>query len=196
MKKRVVNKNAPLVFLALFLGVFMMHATQGLIVRPRISNQWLPRPAFHQSRLSMTADDIDSLEPTARLKRFLEDCAFLGPVRFIVRNEAAVLESAGFYGEKISYLDTEDGQLASLMSDDKSFECHVYINKVGRIEMVSKEAKDQERGMMYITRVFDKDSQPMLSMLLHYDKEAGGYEEGAVEWWFKMLTVFGETQVF
>mmetsp|Transcript_16000 Transcript_16000/g.24220 ORF Transcript_16000/g.24220 Transcript_16000/m.24220 type:complete len:195 (+) Transcript_16000:88-672(+) len=194
MKKRVGNKNTPLVFLAL-LGVFVMHATQGLVVCPRISNQWLPRPAFHQSRLSMTADDIGSLEPTARLKRFLEDCAFLGPVRFIVRNEAAILESVGLY-EKVAYKDTENGQLASLMSDDKSFECHVYINKVGRIEMVSKEAKDQERGMMYITRVFDKDSQPMLSMLLHYDKEAGGYEEGAVEWWFKMLTVFGETQVF
>jgi len=146
---------------------------------------------FGNQKLFLSSkSDIASLVGAKRAQKFLEDSALLGPIRFVVKNENAILEAVGSY-DTVKFKDSDKGPLASLVSDDKTFECHIYLDEIKRIEMVTKDHKSGER-LMYITRLFNKDEKPILTGLLQY---SGKYEEGSVEWWLKLREIFGENQI-
>jgi len=153
----------------------------------------IKRYPFQKGKMKMSSEEIELLKGPERVEKFLENCVFLGPVRFIVRNGVSILEAVGEY-DNVKYKDMGDKKLASLISDDRSFECHIDILKVGKIEMFTKE-KETESGkrILYLIRMFDLEGEGILTSLLH--SSGTEYEEGAVEWWNKTRDLFGEVQI-
>jgi len=81
--------------------------------------------------------------------------------------------------------DTPKGQLATVSVGD-TFECHVRLGEVKFATFANKEGASGKQ--LYIVRLLDEDSGPLLSIILHTG--ADGYEEGAVEFWTKVRARF------
>eukprot|EP00612_Vaucheria_litorea_P008596 CAMPEP_0171477708 /NCGR_PEP_ID=MMETSP0946-20130122/4347_1 /TAXON_ID=109269 /ORGANISM="Vaucheria litorea, Strain CCMP2940" /LENGTH=139 /DNA_ID=CAMNT_0012008213 /DNA_START=134 /DNA_END=553 /DNA_ORIENTATION=- len=125
-----------------------------------------------------------------RLSKFLDDCQFLGPVRFVAMNDGAILEAVGNF-ENLRINETANGKFATVADEGGEFECHLNVDKISGIKMLKKFAKDQSYEL-YIIRFTDSEEKTVLSAMLH-GKE-GVYEEGAVDYWKKLKDAFGEDQ--
>ncbi|KAG5175022.1 hypothetical protein JKP88DRAFT_229445 [Tribonema minus] len=152
----------------------------------------LTAPSRHlraASALRMMTVSID-LKGKERLQKYLKDCELLGPVRFVSMNDGAILEAVGSF-ENLRFNDLEKGTYATLSGDDEGFECHLNIDRVNGITMLTKPAKDASHDL-YITRFVDAEGKTVLSAMLQ--AEGGQYEEGAVAYWTKLREAFGAEQ--
>jgi len=59
----------------------------------------------------------------------LGECKSLGPVRFVVVGEGAILETLGSF-DNLRFADTPKGRLATLSTESPLFECHVRLSKI------------------------------------------------------------------
>ncbi|GIL82832.1 hypothetical protein Vretimale_8197 [Volvox reticuliferus] len=129
------------------------------------------------------------------LQSLLDDAvnAGLGKVRFIVLGDGAILESVNNFGS-VRYNEVPNrGVLATVASEDKSFECHITLSKVREVKFVKSKAKSGEYDI-YATRFLGADSKVLMSCLLH--GQQGQYDPAAVEAWTNLATKYGESVTF
>lgn len=120
------------------------------------------------------------------IRRFLGDLEFLGPCRFVVQGNGAILEAVGAFDD-LRVSNTPNGMLATV-SVEKDFECHIKTWQVKAATFVTKEGAEGKQ--LYIVRLLDADDTSLLSVILHSGSD--GYEEGAVEFWNQLKDRFGE----
>eukprot|EP00798_Chlamydomonas_sp_ICE-L_P020432 gene20432-27220_t len=83
----------------------------------------------------VTGQRAASVVAEATAKEFLEDvCTLPGKVRFIAIGDVTRQTVAPNRGEK--------GELATVSSEDKTFECHVYLNRMKKVTL--SKTKDEE----------------------------------------------------
>lgn len=122
-------------------------------------------------------------------RQLLEDCSELGRCRFIVLGDGAILESVGTF-VRPKYTDVpKRGVLATISSEDKAFECHVYLSKLRQAKIVKSAAK-QGGYDIYATRFLGEDGKLLMSCLLH--GSSGEYDAGAVAAWQNLQQKYGE----
>ncbi|EFJ41219.1 hypothetical protein VOLCADRAFT_98770 [Volvox carteri f. nagariensis] len=85
------------------------------------------------------------------------------------------------------------GVLATIASDDKSFECHITLSKVKEVKFAKSKAKSGEYDI-YATRFLGPDGKVLMSCLLHGNQ--GVYDPSAVAAWTSLATKYGETVTF
>ncbi|KAG2490864.1 hypothetical protein HYH03_010782 [Edaphochlamys debaryana] len=132
---------------------------------------------------------------TAQLKSLLDDAsaAGLGQVRFIVLGDGAILESVNNWGG-VRYNDVPSrGTLATIASADKSFECHIVLNKVKKALIAKSKAKAGDYDV-YAIRFQGEEGKMLLTCLLH--GQAGVYQPAAVEAWKKLHEKYGDALDF
>ncbi|EOD29843.1 hypothetical protein EMIHUDRAFT_233398 [Emiliania huxleyi CCMP1516] len=122
-----------------------------------------------------------------RASFFSPHLEFLGPCRFVVQGEGAILEAVGAF-EELRVSETPKGALATVSVGD-SFECHVRLKEVASASFVSKEKPDGKA--LHIVRLLDKEGGPLLSAILHAGPD--GYEDGAVSFFERLREKFGAT---
>ncbi|KAL1507196.1 hypothetical protein AB1Y20_008046 [Prymnesium parvum] len=113
------------------------------------------------------------------MQHFIRDLEFLGPVRFVVVGEGAILETVGSF-ENLRVKQTAKGPLATVSNEDNSFECHIRCNEMKSAQFVHKSGGADAKPM-YIIRFLSGNGDSLLSAILHADD--GAYEEGAVDFW-------------
>ena len=97
------------------------------------------------------------------LAQFLTELASVGPVRFVVVGNGAILETVGSWSN-LRYADTPKGRLATVSSDSPCFECHLRLAEVKEVKNVSVEKFGK---MLRITRFLGADGSTLLSSILH-----------------------------
>ncbi len=128
-----------------------------------------------------TTTDDDAAGLT--LARFLADLQFLGPARFVVQGDGAILEAVGAF-EDLRFSETPKGALATVSLDDEGFECHIRCERVREAAFVEKESAD---GTLYIVRLLGDQGESLLSVILN-SKSA---EEGSTDFWKSLRDRFG-----
>ena len=78
--------------------------------------------------------------------------------------------------------------LATVSSDDNSFECHLRLNQLASAQFVCKPVDERS---LHIIRLLSNEGKSLLSIILHAD-QTGEYEDGAVEFWEKLRSKFGD----
>ncbi|GLC41660.1 hypothetical protein PLESTB_000691500 [Pleodorina starrii] len=129
------------------------------------------------------------------LRGLLDDAASagLGKVRFIVLGDGAILESVNNFGS-VRYNEVPNrGVLATIASQDKSFECHITLSKVKEVRFAKSKAKSGEYDI-YATRFLGPDGKVLMSCLLHGSQ--GVYDPAAVEAWTSLANKYGESVTF
>lgn len=134
---------------------------------------------------------VDAVAGKERLRKFLEDCELLGPVRFVALTEGAILEAVGSF-DNLRYTELEKGTYATVSDGDSTFEAHLNCDRVASVNMLTKPNKEGT-SELYITRFSDGQGNTLLSATLHAG-EGGDYEDGAVAYWKKLQGAFGEQQ--
>ena len=119
------------------------------------------------------------------VKHFIEDLEFLGPCRFVVVGNGAILEAIGEFTE----LRQNDNGLATVSNDDNSFECHIRMGEVKKAAFVKKEKPDGKT--MHITRLMDADGKSLLSAILA-GEDGGEVDPGAIKFWENLRDRFGD----
>ncbi len=97
------------------------------------------------------------------LAQFLGDLAAVGPVRFVVVGNGAILETVGSWSN-LRYADTPKGRLATVSTDSPCFECHLRLGEVKEVNNVSVEKFGKS---LRITRFLGADGATLLSSILH-----------------------------
>ncbi|KAG2434824.1 hypothetical protein HXX76_007709 [Chlamydomonas incerta] len=131
---------------------------------------------------------------TPSLRQLLDDAsaAGLGKTRFIVTGDA-ILESVNEWGA-VRYNETPSrGLLATIASEDKSFECHIPLSKVKEVKFAKSKAKAGDYDV-YATRFFGEDGKVMLSCVLHGN--AGQYDPKYVAAWSSLAQKYGDSVKF
>lgn len=98
-----------------------------------------------------------------QLAQFLAELASVGPVRFVVVGNGAILETVGSWSN-LRYTDTPKGRLATVSTDSPCFECHLRLAEVKEVKNVSVEKFGK---MLRITRFLGADGSTLLSSILH-----------------------------
>ncbi|KAG1665647.1 hypothetical protein FOA52_011241 [Chlamydomonas sp. UWO 241] len=109
-------------------------------------------------------------------KEFLaEMVAIPGPKRYIVIGEGAILESGtGSATTALKFTSTAfKGELATISTEDKSFEAHIYLDRVGQASFAKTS----------VIRLAAPDASPLMSIIVN---TAG---------WEKMASKYGELGV-
>jgi hypothetical protein len=122
------------------------------------------------------------------VRRFLGDLEFLGPCRFIVQGQGAILEAVGAFDD-LRLSETPKGSSLATVSVDDTFECHINLDKVQAAAFVTKSSANGGK-QLYLVRLLDAEDTSLLSVMLH--ASADGYEEGAVEFWTQLRDRFGD----
>lgn len=125
------------------------------------------------------------LEDALTVEHFLEDLEFLGPCRFVVMGNGAILEAIGAF---------EDLRLApekglATVSTDTGFECHIKLAEVKSAAFATKESGDKT---LHIVRLRGAEKQSLLSAILSAETPGESVEDGAIEYWAKLRERFGE----
>ncbi len=97
------------------------------------------------------------------LAQFLGDLAAVGPVRFVVVGNGAILETVGSWSN-LRYADTPKGRLATVSTESPCFECHLRLGEVKEVKNVSVEKFGKS---LRITRFLGADGSTLLSSILH-----------------------------
>lgn len=97
------------------------------------------------------------------LAQFLGDLAAVGPVRFVVVGNGAILETVGRWSN-LRYADTPKGRLATVSTDEPCFECHLRLGEVKEVKNISVEKFGK---LLRITRFLGADGSTLLSSILH-----------------------------
>lgn len=131
--------------------------------------------------------------PTNKAKVFLERCTKLVSVRFIVVGDGAILESVSQFSS-IKYTDTPTrGVLATISNDDKSFECHLVLNKLKQAKIAKSKARNGDFDV-YAVRFLEDGGKMALSCLLHGN--SGSYSPDSVAAWNDLHSDYGEVVEF
>lgn len=121
------------------------------------------------------------------IRRFISDLEFLGPCRFVVQGEGAILEAVGaFEGMR----EDESKNLLTVSNDDNSFECHIRLDQIKGATFAKKEAGP--RGTLHIVRLLSAEKKSLLSAILHPETPGGEVEEDAVKFWDSLRAKFGD----
>jgi Haemin-degrading HemS.ChuX domain len=84
---------------------------------------------------------------SASLREYLQECNSLGPVRFVVVGEGAILETVGSF-DNLRFSETPKGLLATLSTDDPCFECHIRCFKIDHCQQVVVEKNGKTLKIM------------------------------------------------
>ncbi len=123
------------------------------------------------------------------VERFIKDLELLGPCRFVVSNEYAILEAVGVF-ERYR---TNDKMLATVSNDNNSFECHLRLQDIAGAEFVTK---DRPGGSaLNIIRLQDKKGKSLLSAILA-GEDGEPPEPDAITFWESLRDRFGANVKF
>ena len=111
------------------------------------------------------------------------DLEFLGPCRFVVVGSGAILEGSGAF-ENLRH---KNG-LATVSSDDNSFECHVRLAEVRKAQF---DKKEKEEKTLHIVRLLGEDDKSLLSAILT-GEDGAPVEADAIKFWEKLRECFGD----
>lgn len=84
---------------------------------------------------------------SASLREYLQECNSLGPVRFVVVGEGAILETVGSF-DNLRFSETPKGLLATLSTDSPCFECHIRCFKIDHCQQVVVEKNGKTLKIM------------------------------------------------
>mmetsp|Transcript_4070 Transcript_4070/g.15716 ORF Transcript_4070/g.15716 Transcript_4070/m.15716 type:complete len:193 (+) Transcript_4070:2463-3041(+) len=141
------------------------------------------------------------------LEEFLAECHTLGPMRFVVIGNGAILEAAGEFSN-MRHSTTPKGELltfsASSATDANgllSFELHLRPDNVRSIEMVEK-LVDEEKKLLILRFRGQTEHQPakethshvILSAILKVGGDDASHPD-CVEQWYHMREQFGDSWV-
>ena len=115
--------------------------------------------AIHAGNTAVSAVELEN----NKLAQFLTELASVGPVRFVVVGQGAILETVGSWSN-LRYADTPKGRLATVSTDSPCFECHLRLGEVKEVKNVSVEKFGK---MLRITRFVGADGSTLLSSILH-----------------------------
>ena len=136
---------------------------------------------------------MDAKSKQEGLKAYFEDCKALGKTRFIVIGNGAILESVSSF-ERVAFNEIPGkGTYATVSTEDKTFECHVNLDRVKEIKMLMTRPRVGDYDL-YVSRFINDEGNPMMSAILHGDE--GDYDEEALAAWKRVLDMYGETQSF
>jgi hypothetical protein len=136
----------------------------------------------------------EPLTGAALLKRFIYDAGALGTLRFVAVTGGAVLETVGRLDYALSEFSVPGkGAYLSVCAADKTFECHVNADKVGRVTL-SEEAAKVGGHALYVVRFLGEGAAPVLSVMLMWapNEGPGVYLHGAVEAFRKLREQYGD----
>jgi hypothetical protein len=136
----------------------MIHLWFGLclLLCIQLSTQLRSSPRFAVSKLRLACSP-------GPVSEFLTDAQALGPVRFVVVGNGAILETVGSF-DNLRYSDSSKGKLATLSTDSPCFEVHIRYANIAEIhnKVISKFEKT-----LRVTRFIDEDGNTMLSAILN-----------------------------
>jgi hypothetical protein len=122
-----------------------------------------PHNNFRLTRiLNSVSEELNSNLAPPNFVNFIKDANALGPVRFVVVAEGAILESIGKF-DNLRTSQTSKGLLATLSGDDPIFECHIRLNEVKEIRLVIVEKFDK---ILKIIRFFGAKENVLLSAIV------------------------------
>jgi hypothetical protein len=106
----------------------------------------------------------------ASLSEYLEECSALGPVRFVVVGEGAILETVGSFSN-LRFSEGVKGRLATLSTDEPCFECHI---RLAECKSALHAVVEKQGRTLRIVRFLAADGKTAhLSAILHGDDDKG-----------------------
>jgi hypothetical protein len=84
--------------------------------------------------------------------------------------------------------ETPEKGLATV-STETGFECHIRLNEVKRAVFATKDSGDKT---LHIVRLMSAEQKPLLSAILCAESPGEQVEEGAIEYWSKLRSRFGD----
>ena len=152
-----------------------------------VSPAMVPASRWCQPRGGASLASVRMADDGAPLtvSRFVKDLEFLGPCRFVVSGPGAILEAVGCFE---SYREMKPG-LATVSTDDNSFECHLRLDQIKGAQFATKEKED---SMLHIVRLLDGERKPLLSAILAPEEGSGQVDDGAIKFWDSLRQKFGD----
>ena len=106
----------------------------------------------------------------ASLREYLEECKGLGPVRFVVSGNGAILETIGSF-ENLRFSELPSGKLATVSTETPRFECHIRCNKVEAAHQVVVEKNGKKLKIIRFNGRDPEGSQTtFLSAIVHREE--------------------------
>lgn len=142
--------------------------------------------AVWQTNDEQTGSDAPASSPSKidNIIKDIHDQAL--PFRIVVIGEGAILETTSVLGPHMaSSVSPKSGErLVTLASDDRSFEFHLKVDRVGKVTFSEKDKKleNGEKKTMRICRFLTQDGGPICSLILA-DKSQDAAD------WFRGLTI-------
>jgi hypothetical protein len=100
----------------------------------------------------------------------LEECKGLGPVRFVVSGNGAILETIGSF-ENLRFSELPSGKLATVSTETPRFECHIRCNKVEAAHQVVVEKNGKKLKIIRFNGRDPEGSQTtFLSAIVHREE--------------------------
>lgn len=176
-----------LLFLSLFMPLLTIDAftaTQN-IAYPSFSSRW---SLIVAAATTTDEDERPTLSLTSReeqVYQFLQDLQSKN-FRIVVIGNGAILESTHSLGPNVSISPSpkSGASLITFASPDKSFELHLQLSQVAKVDLVEKETPIRT---MRILRLSDEQGKSMCSLIVSEDSA------DTADWFQSMKAKYGDT---